>query len=112
MKLTRMESIQREIVERYDNISNLYVAYMNCGRFSDEFGREFFHAVGEVLQGKSIKQLTLFHLDSKTVDEIVNHTLPKGGIADKKRDKKNKKKQPSKKRKTPQAKNKRRKNFC
>lgn len=76
----RMERIQREIVQRYDHISNLYVAYMNSGRFPDEFGREFFHAVGEIIQGVPVKQLTLFHLDSAAVEDIVNHRVSKGGV--------------------------------
>lgn len=81
MALTRVEKVQREIIERYDNISNLYVAYMNCGKHSDEFGREFFHAVGEILQGKPVRGLTLYHLDAATVQGIVDHTVSRGGIA-------------------------------
>jgi hypothetical protein len=76
----RMEKIQRELIERYDNISNLYVAYMNSGKFPDEFGREFFHAVGDIIQGVPVKQLTLFHLDSTAVEGIVDHTVSKGGV--------------------------------
>lgn len=82
---TRVEKIQREIIERYDNISNLYVAYMNCGKHSDEFGREFFHAVGEVLQGTSVRSLTLYHLDAQTIEGIVDHTVSKGGVAGERR---------------------------
>jgi hypothetical protein len=80
MPPTCVEKIQREIIERYDNISNLYVAYMNCGKHSDEFGREFFHAVGEILQGTPVRSLTLYHLDAPTVAGIVNHAVSKGGV--------------------------------
>jgi hypothetical protein len=85
MPLTRVEKVQREIVERYDNISNIYVAYMNCGKHSDEFGREFFHAVGEILQGRPVRNLTLYHLNPKAVEGIVDHTTSKGGVAGERR---------------------------
>lgn len=102
----RMEKVQREIVQRYDHISNLYVAYMNSGKFPDEFGREFFHAVGEIIQGVPIKQLTLFHLDSTAVEEIVDHKVSKGGVPGK--TKKSRRKRPAQARKPKRKKNVRR----
>jgi len=75
----REERLQQEIIERYDRISNLYVAYINSGKFSDVFGREFFHAVGDILQGVSNKNLMLYHLAGTPLTDIVDHTLSKGG---------------------------------
>jgi len=77
----RVEKVQRELIERYDSISNLYVAYMNSGKFTDEFSREFFHAVGEIIQGIPIKQLTLFHLKPTVIEKLVNHGVSKGGVS-------------------------------
>lgn len=77
---SRVEKIKGEIAQRYDNIVNLYVAYMNSGKYPDMFGREFFHAVGDILQGTPVKQLVLFHLEANEVEQIVNHTMSKGGI--------------------------------
>lgn len=102
----RMEKVQREIVQRYDHISNLYVAYMNSGKFPDEFGREFFHAVGEIIQGVPVKQLTLFHLDPTAVEDIVDHKVSKGGVPGK--NKKSRRKQPVRKRRSKRKKNVRR----
>jgi len=85
MGITRVEKVQLEIIKRYDNISNLYVAYMNCGKHSDDFGREFFHAVGEILQGASVAQLTLYHLNRTEIEDIVDHTVSRGGIAGEKK---------------------------
>lgn len=75
----RVEKLQKEIVGRYDRISNLFIAYVNSGKFSDEFGREFFHAVGDILQGVPDKNLTLYHLGGTPLPEVVDHTLSKGG---------------------------------
>ena len=79
MMAQRVEKLQKEIVGRYDRISNLYIAYVNSGKFSDEFGREFFHAVGDILQGVSHKNLTLYHLGNTPIPDVVDHTLSKGG---------------------------------
>lgn len=100
MSISRVEKVQREIIQRYDHISNLYVAYMNSGKYSDEFGREFFHAVGEILQGKPVRQLTLFHLSTETIEEIVNHLVPKGGTAGPKKRRRPKSQRPRRPRST------------
>ena len=89
----RPQRVQRELIERYSRISNLYIAYVNSGKFPDEFGREFFHAVGDILQGTSVDQLTLFHVESSSVAPVVDYSTVNGGRVGSK----TKKKQPARK---------------
>ncbi len=62
----RVHRVQLEIIKRYNAVSNLYVSYFNSHNAPDVYGREFFHAVGEILQGIPIDRVKaeLFHLDS------------------------------------------------
>lgn len=71
---TRLLSAQRELLVRYDRISNLWVAYHNSGKYPDDFGREFYYAIGKLLQGAPVSGLPLHHLDPEEVDPIVEHT--------------------------------------
>lgn len=70
---SRVLNVQREILARYDCISNLWVAYHNGDKFPDDIGREFFHAVGKILQGHSLDKLMLFHVDPKKIKQVVSH---------------------------------------
>lgn len=71
---TRVIAAQRDILMRFDRISNLWVAYHNSGKYPDDFGREFYYAVGKLLQGVNIDKLPLYHLDPEEVAPIVEHT--------------------------------------
>jgi len=71
---TRLLNAQREILVRYDRISNLWVAYHNSGKYPDDFGREFYYAIGKLLQGTPVPGLPLHHLDPEEVAPIVEHT--------------------------------------
>jgi len=51
IQITRVQKVQREIVDRYDRIVNLWISFHNSGKYVDEFSREFYHAVGRILQG-------------------------------------------------------------
>lgn len=50
-QITRVQKVQMEIVDRYDRIVNLWISFHNSGKYVDEFSREFYHAVGRILQG-------------------------------------------------------------
>ncbi len=60
---SRVLNVQRELVARFDRISNLWVAYHNSGKYPDDFGREFYHAVGKLLQGYPLNKIELYHID-------------------------------------------------
>ena len=62
-----------EVADKLDAISNLWIAYHGCGKFPDDFGREFFHAVGKVLQGHAVGELSLYHIDPSRVVCLVSH---------------------------------------
>lgn len=64
---------QRDVLARLDDISNLWVAYHNSGKYPDEYGREFFHAVGHVLKGTTLQDLKLFHVEACSIEEVVSH---------------------------------------
>jgi hypothetical protein len=69
---TRVYRVQLEIIRRYNEISNLYVSYFNSSKSSDVYGREFFHAVGEILQGVPVDRVKseLYHIGA--VDAVVH----------------------------------------
>lgn len=50
-----------------ENIQKLYLGYYNTNQDTREFAEEFFYAVGELLNGKSLRDLKLNHLK---VDEL------------------------------------------
>ena len=62
---SRVLNVQRELLARFDRISNLWMAYHNSGKYPDDFGREFYHAVGKLLQGHPLERIELYHLTSK-----------------------------------------------
>lgn len=68
---SRVLRAQRDVVARYRRVSNLYVAYTNSDGSPGEYGREFFIAIGEILEGKTIEQLELFHIDKSEVEDVV-----------------------------------------
>lgn len=70
----RASRLLHELADRCRRISNLYIAYHNSGKSADEFGREFFVAVGEILNGTSMEQLELYHV--RAVEEVLT-ALPK-----------------------------------
>lgn len=59
------------LAERCRRISNLFMAYHNSGKSSDIFGREFFHAVGDILNGTPLHRLEIFHIDAKKIPEVL-----------------------------------------
>lgn len=70
----RLFRVQQEILARYDCIINLWVAYHNSGKFPDDFGREFYYAVGKLLQGTPIPELHLQHLDPAEIHSVVDNS--------------------------------------
>jgi len=69
----RVLRAQRDVIARFRRIANLYVAYTNSDRSPEEFGREFVVAVGEIMEGKTIDQLELFHIDVSEIEDVVAH---------------------------------------
>lgn len=63
---------QVELAERCQRIANLYIAYHNSGEAADVFGREFFYAVGDILNGTPIKNLEIFHINPREVTEVLS----------------------------------------
>jgi hypothetical protein len=51
IQVSRVQKVQREIITRYDRVANLWISFHNSGKYVDEFAREFYHAVGRILQG-------------------------------------------------------------
>jgi hypothetical protein len=68
-QVPRVQKVQREIIDRYDRIVNLWISFHNSGKYVDEFSREFYHAVGRILQGA---QLTPEDLTIE-LHEVVNN---------------------------------------
>jgi hypothetical protein len=62
---------QADLAERCRRVINLYIAYHNSGECADVFGREFYHAVGDILNGTSLKNLEVFHINPKNISEVV-----------------------------------------
>lgn len=69
---SRVLNVQRELLTRFDRISNLWVAYHNSGKFPDDFGREFYHAVGKLLQGHPLSKIELYHI-SNVIPSVVSY---------------------------------------
>jgi len=64
--------VQTELIVRYRRVADLWVAYhVKCDNGPEEFGREFYHAVGEILQGVPLDRLELFHVQTDDVKNIV-----------------------------------------
>ena len=59
-----------ELAKRYKIIADLWVAYHVHADDPAEFGREFYHAVGEILQGAATDSLELFHIDVKSIKRV------------------------------------------
>jgi hypothetical protein len=73
---------QADLAERCRRVINLYIAYHNSGECADVFGREFYHAVGDILNGTSLKNLEVFHINPKSISEVV---APQASLVPKKR---------------------------
>lgn len=71
MANTRVLKVQLEVLGRLDEVTNLWIAYHNSGKFPDEFGREFFHAIGKILQGSKVADLKLSHIPTERVSPVV-----------------------------------------
>lgn len=69
VQISRVQKVQQEIVTRYDRVANLWISFHNSGKYVDEFAREFYHAVGRILQGV---QLTPEDLTIE-LHEVVNN---------------------------------------
>ena len=46
-----------------ETIQKIYEGYYNTGQNTEEFAVEFFYTVGEILQGKELKDLDLKYLN-------------------------------------------------
>ena len=75
----RVAQVQKEVLAKFKRVSNLWVAYFNSGAAPEEFGREFWHAVGDILQGKPINALELFHIDPNSVEDVIMHGRERNG---------------------------------
>lgn len=65
--------LHRDLVARYRRIADLWVAYNVKSEDGPEvYGREFYHAVGELLQGIPMKRLELHHIRTSDVEPIVH----------------------------------------
>lgn len=87
MNQTQRKKVKHMLVslaERCRRISSLFMAYYNSGKSSDVFGREFFHAVGDILNGTPLHRLEIFHIDPKKIPEVFP-SLTVSGSAKKKR---------------------------
>ncbi len=73
MLSSRVLNVQRDVLARFDRISNLWVAYHNSGKFPDDFGREFYHAVGKLLQGHPVDKIELYHISPAEVPKVVSY---------------------------------------
>jgi hypothetical protein len=63
---------QKEIVKRYRSITDLWVAYhIKSDDGPETFGREFYVAVGELIQGVPPKKLELHHIDVRDIVPVV-----------------------------------------
>jgi hypothetical protein len=67
---------QADLAERCRRVINLYIAYYNSGECADVFGREFYHAVGDILNGTSLKNLEVFHINPKSIPDVIVHQAP------------------------------------
>jgi len=68
----RVQKTQMEILTRYKRIGNLWTGYYARSKDGPEvFGREFYHAVGELLQGKPLDVLELTHINAEELEEVV-----------------------------------------
>jgi len=60
--LTEEDTIPSKNGKVLENIRQLYLGYYNTDLNTEEFAEEFFYAVGELLEGKSLRELKLKHL--------------------------------------------------
>lgn len=73
MSAGRVIRAQQDIVARYKRVANLWAAYLTSDAYPEDFGREFYHAVGEILEGKPLAELDLYHIDGSKVQDIIVH---------------------------------------
>ena len=59
---------------KLESISNLWIAYHGSGKYPDDFGREFFYAVGAILHGREVAQLELCHVNPAAIAQVVTQT--------------------------------------
>ncbi len=68
----RVLKTQAEVITRYRRIADLWATYYaKCAEGPEVFGREFYHAVGELLQGNPLENLELVHLDICNLEAVV-----------------------------------------
>jgi len=78
----RVLNVQRDLLARFDRISNLWVAYHNSGKYPDDFGREFYHAVGKLLQGQPLDKVELYHISNKIPTIVSNAEVFEKAVAE------------------------------
>jgi len=62
----------KSLLDKYHRIVDLWVAYqVNSDEGPVVYGREFYLAVGELLQGIPTKKLELQHIDVADVESVV-----------------------------------------
>jgi hypothetical protein len=59
--LNSLKSIAVQL-QTLETIKKLYTGYYNTGQDTEEFAVEFFYTVGEIMQGKELKNLDLKYL--------------------------------------------------
>lgn len=69
--MERTLKVQKEAITRYKRIADLWVAYYVHGEDPLEFGREFYHAVGDLLEGNPLSKLSLYHINNEDVQNVV-----------------------------------------
>ena len=68
----RVLKTQAEVLARYRRVGDLWTGYYAKSTVGPEvFGREFYHAVGELLQGRKLENLELVHLNVEELEEVV-----------------------------------------
>lgn len=80
MTTGRVIRAQQDIIARYKRVANLWAAYLTSDAYPEDFGREFYHAVGEILEGKPLAELDLYHIDATKVQDIIVHGKEKNDI--------------------------------
>lgn len=68
----RVLKVQEEILTRYRRISDLWTGYYaKCTVTPEVFGREFYRATGELLQGKPLERLNLIYLKTQELESTI-----------------------------------------
>jgi hypothetical protein len=68
----QIQKVHTDLLTRYRRIADLWIAYQVKNEDGPAvYGREFYQAVGELLQGLPTKKLELYHIDVTDVESVV-----------------------------------------